>query len=125
MPNKSHIGVTGGQHGGKAGGLGFAPLAFAGLFKVPVIAHLLERALAIYLFLQPAQRLVHRLAFFESYFGQKISLPFRVGAGPCLPARSKMFHGRIPCLYPAPVSTGKNAKKTNGRLHFTFLGFLS
>lgn len=43
-----------------------------------MIAHFLERAFTVNLLLQPAQCLVHRLAFFKSNFGQKISLPSRV-----------------------------------------------
>ena len=80
MQNRSHIGVSGGQHRGKAGGFGLAPFPFAGLFKMPVIAHFLECAFAVNLLLQPAQGLVHRLALLKSNFGQIISLPLRFGA---------------------------------------------
>jgi len=114
MPGRSHIGVTGGQHGGKAGGLGLAPLAFAGLFKMPVIAHFLESALAINLLLQPAQGFVHRFAFFKSYFGQKFSLPLRVSAGPAWPA---LLNESLPCPHSAPVSTAKNTAR-NGAFFF-------
>ena len=71
----SHIGVTGAQHGRKAGCLHFAALAFAGLLKMPVIAHLLQSPFAIDLFLQTAQGFVNRLAFFQSNLCQKFSLP--------------------------------------------------
>jgi len=71
----SHIGVTGAQHGGKAGRLHFAPFAFAGLFKMTVIAHFLQSSLAVDFFLQPPQGFVNRLAFFQSNFCQKFSLP--------------------------------------------------
>jgi len=60
----SHIGVTGAQHGGKAGGLHFAAFALAGLFKMPVVAHFLQGSFAIDLFLQSPQGLVNRFAFF-------------------------------------------------------------
>ena len=111
LQNKSHIGVTGGQHRGKPRGLGLAPFAFAGLFKVPVIAHFLERAFAIYLFLQPAQRLVHRLAFFQSYFGQKISLPFQVGAGSCRPRALSGFMAGYDACTPRRCQPAKYRKK--------------
>jgi hypothetical protein len=57
------IGVAGAQHGGEAGGFHLAASALAGLLKMPVAAHFLQRALAIDLLLQSPQRLVNRLAF--------------------------------------------------------------
>ena len=48
----SHVGVTGAEHGGEPGRFFFAAAAFARLFKMPVAAHDLERALAIDLLLQ-------------------------------------------------------------------------
>jgi hypothetical protein len=44
---------------------------------MPVSAHDFERALAVDFFLQPPQRTIHRFAFFQSYFGQRNSLPFQ------------------------------------------------
>ena len=44
---------------------------------MPMAAHNLERALAVDFFLQPPQRTIHRFAFFQSYFGQRNSLPFQ------------------------------------------------
>jgi hypothetical protein len=43
---------------------------------MPVIAHFLQGAFAVDLFLQSPQRLIHRLAFFQSNFGQKILTSF-------------------------------------------------
>ena len=42
---------------------------------MPMIAHFLERAFAVDFLFQPAQRLVHGLAFFKPDFGQLYSLP--------------------------------------------------
>ena len=44
---------------------------------MPVSAHDFERALAVDFLLQPPQRTIHRFAFFQSYFGQRNSLPFQ------------------------------------------------
>jgi hypothetical protein len=71
----SHIGVTGAQHGGKAGRFHFAALALAGLFKMTVIAHFLQSPFTIDLFLQSPQGFIDGLAFFQSNFCQKFSLP--------------------------------------------------
>ena len=78
MHRASHIGVAGAQHGGKAGCFHFAALSFAGLFKMPVVAHFLQRPFAIDLFLQSPQGFVNGFAFFQSNFCQKFSLPLRV-----------------------------------------------
>ena len=44
---------------------------------MPVSAHDFERDLAVDFLLQPPQRTIHRFAFFQSYFGQRNSLPFQ------------------------------------------------
>lgn len=59
-----HIGVAGRQHGGEARGFFLAAAAFTGFLKMAVAAHCFQGALAVNLLLQPAQRPVHRLAFF-------------------------------------------------------------
>jgi hypothetical protein len=73
----SHIGITGAQHGREAGGLHLAPLALAGLLEMPVVAHFLQGAFAVDLFLQAPQGLVNRFAFFQSNLSQKFSLPLQ------------------------------------------------
>ena len=62
--NGSQVRVTGGQHGGETRHFLLAAAFFAGLFKGPAAAHDFQRALAIDFFLKPAQRALHRFAFF-------------------------------------------------------------
>ena len=71
----SHVSIAGAQHGGKPGRLHLSAPPFAGLLEMPVVAHFFQSAFAVDLFLQAPQRLVNRLAFFQSYFGQELSLP--------------------------------------------------
>src|SRR5437016_5384840 len=59
------IGIAGAQHGRKPGHLHFATAPFARLFIMPVVAHFLQDALAVDLFLQSPQRFFHRFAHFE------------------------------------------------------------
>jgi hypothetical protein len=73
----SHVGVAGAQHGGKTGGLHLPAPPLTGLFEMPMVAHFLQSALSVDLFLQAPQRFVNRFAFFQSNFGQKLSLPLQ------------------------------------------------
>src|ERR1041385_1817270 len=59
IPSELQVGVARAQHGREPGGLHLAAAAFAGLLKMPVIAHFLQGAFAVDLFLQSPQRLVH------------------------------------------------------------------
>src|SRR5437870_5372799 len=59
------IGIAGAQHGRKPGHLHFATAPFARLFIMPVVAHFLQDALAVDLFLQSPQRFFHRFALFK------------------------------------------------------------
>ena len=69
------IRITRGQHGGEPRHFLLAATALARLFKVPMIAHFLERAFAVDFFLQSPQRLLNWFAFFELNFRQSVSLP--------------------------------------------------
>jgi hypothetical protein len=75
--NQLQIRVTLFEHRGEPRDLFLATALLARLFKMPVPAHDFERALAVNFFLQPPQRTIHRFAFFQSYFGQRNSLPFQ------------------------------------------------
>jgi len=77
LQQELQISVTRAQHGGETRGLHFAATALARLFEMPMIAHFLQRAFAVDFLFQPAQRLVHGLAFFKPDFGQLYSLPLR------------------------------------------------
>ena len=63
-----NVRVTGFEHGGKAGGFLFLAFAGAGFLKAPMQAHLHQRLLAVQFFLEPAQRPIDRLSFFEINF---------------------------------------------------------
>jgi hypothetical protein len=71
------IRVTRGQHGGESGHFHFATLAFARLFKMPVIAHDFKRPFAIDFLFQSSQGLFDWLAFFQFNFGQFNSHPLQ------------------------------------------------
>ena len=58
------IRVTGGQHGGEPGRFHLATAPFARLFKMPVVAHDLQRAFAVDFLFQSPQGLFDWLAFF-------------------------------------------------------------
>lgn len=51
------------------GFFGFATLALAGFFVVTALARITESAFAIQFLFQATERLVHRLTFFQFYFG--------------------------------------------------------
>ena len=97
----SHVGVTGAQHGGKPGRLHFPAPPFTGLFEMPVVAHFLQSAFAVDLFLQTPQRLVNRFPFFQSNFGQELSLPLYVPRV----RHGHAINGRLTCNPPANMST--------------------
>src|SRR5438046_3912722 len=59
------IGIAGAQHGREPGHLHFATAPFARLFIMTVVAHFLQDALAVDLFLQSPQRFFHRFTLFE------------------------------------------------------------
>jgi len=73
---KLEVGVTRGQHRGKARGFSLRRRFSLGFFEMPVIAHDLEGSFAVNFFLQSPQRTFHWFAFFQSDFGQRNSLPF-------------------------------------------------
>src|SRR5581483_2922641 len=73
----SQVRVAGAEQGGEARRLHLAAFAFARLFKVPMVADGLERAIAIDFFLQSSQCLLNRLAFFQSNVCQFDSHPLR------------------------------------------------
>ena len=56
--------VTRGQHGGETRDFLLATAFFAGLFERAMAAHDFQRAFAVDFFLKPAQRAIHRFAFF-------------------------------------------------------------
>jgi hypothetical protein len=58
------IRVASGQHGGKARHFFLAATPRARLFKTPIVADGFQRAFAVDLFLQTAQRAINGLAFF-------------------------------------------------------------
>ena len=62
---QSLVGVARGEHGGETGDFFLATADGAGLFKLPAVAHDLERAFAVNFFLQPTQSTFHRFAFFQ------------------------------------------------------------
>ena len=74
---------------------------------MPMIAHFLQSAFAIDFFLQSSQRFVHRLAFFQSYFGQNSHFlsPYR------LSVIGQALHGWLTCSPPARLSTPKITQK--------------
>src|SRR5437899_8223934 len=57
--------VAGAQHGGKSCRFHLATLAFARLFKMPVITYDLQRPFAVDLLFQSPQGLFYWLAFFQ------------------------------------------------------------
>ncbi len=59
------VGMARGEHGGETRDFFLAAADGAGLFKLPAVAHDLERAFAVDFFLQPPQRTIHRFAFFQ------------------------------------------------------------
>jgi hypothetical protein len=61
---KLQVGVAGGEHRGKAGGLFLAAALFTRLFEMPVTAHDLEGPFAVDFFLQSPQCAFHWFAFF-------------------------------------------------------------
>ena len=60
----SQIRVARGQHGGETRDFLLASAFFAGLFERAMAAHDFQRAFAVDFFLKPAQRAIHRFAFF-------------------------------------------------------------
>lgn len=58
------VSVARAQHRGKTGRLHLATATFAWLLKMTMVAHFLQSALPIDLFLQAPQRLIDRFAFF-------------------------------------------------------------
>ncbi len=82
---QSQVGVASRQHRGKAGHFHLAPRAFARLLVMTMGADFLQSTLAVQPFLEPAQRLVDGLAFFQLNFCQLRSLPSG-GSDPTSPA---------------------------------------
>lgn len=71
------IRVTRGQHGGEAGRFHLATATFTRLFKVPVIAHDLQRPFTVDFLFQSPQGFFDWLAFFQFNFGQINSHPLQ------------------------------------------------
>jgi hypothetical protein len=102
------IGVARGQHRGETRGFHLTAFALARLFEMPMIADFFQRAFAVDFLFQPAQRLVHGLAFFKSDFGQLVltSSPVRLGKS----QRSSL----VSCLNAARESS-RNRSRVNGQ----------
>ena len=83
--NSSLVGVASRQHCGKAGHFHLATRAFARLLVMAMGADFLQSTFAVQPFLEPAQRLIDRLAFFQLNFCQLRSLPSG-GSDPTSPA---------------------------------------
>jgi len=78
--------VAGAQHRGEPSGLLFAAPAFAGLLKMSVAAHDLQRPFPVNLLFELAQGLINGLAFFKLYFSQTNHfLPKKIETPPTLP----------------------------------------
>mgnify|MGYP001769729046 CR=1 FL=1 len=75
IQRKRLVGVATGQHGGETRNLFLAATLLTRLLVMPVGAHGAESAFAIQPLLQPAERLLDRLALLEFDLSQSLSLP--------------------------------------------------
>lgn len=71
VSDASEVGVAGGEHGVEARHLQFAPTLLTGFLVMAMIADLPQDAFTVHPFLEPAQRPLHRLAFFQPNFSQR------------------------------------------------------
>ena len=104
------ISVARGEHGGETSNLLLATADGARFFELPAHAHGFKRAFAVDFFLQPTQRTIHRLAFFQFNLCQIKSHPLGDSeSGRTRPDWFKGVEGSGYFCLPL-VSIGKNSR---------------